>query len=337
MLKVTRLWGRRRSSGEVTLRLRQLSQATTPFSHKQELQELHRLDFASTETAYRTLSTGDLIKGIVVLRLAGVRPVVNNAGTLLKASHAVLGSTITNSLIRSTFFSHFCAGETAEDVAAKAHLLQQHGVGGILDYVAEADAGEEGVGSLREGQPVAREYDYAGEALCDVHEETFRQCIRSVAGACPGGFSAVKLTALGNPKLLVKLSTCVNELKKLFQRMDDKQKGSMSLPEFRRAYASIFRLESPEDEASFKQLTSELELWDASSRIDYIEWSNRISMTSLQRIVRKCRTKGPLSNAVLTTEEAQLFNRMLERARGYVNSFILVYINLFEASRALDL
>ena len=35
---------------------------------------------------------------------------VNNADALLKMSQKVLGSTITNGVVKHTFFQHFCAG-----------------------------------------------------------------------------------------------------------------------------------------------------------------------------------------------------------------------------------
>ena len=43
-----------------------------------------------------------------------------------------------------------------------------------------------------------------GEANCDRNMETFLRCIDAVKGSTGGtGFSAVKLTALGRPEILV--------------------------------------------------------------------------------------------------------------------------------------
>lgn len=38
-----------------------------------------------------------------------------------------------------TFFAHFCAGETAEEVGGRVAALRSLGIGGILDYAAEVD------------------------------------------------------------------------------------------------------------------------------------------------------------------------------------------------------
>lgn len=54
-------------------------------------------------------------------------------------SYGIIGETLTNSILGKTFFAHFCAGETADQVGARAGTLQALGVGGILDYAAEVD------------------------------------------------------------------------------------------------------------------------------------------------------------------------------------------------------
>ena len=48
----------------------------------------------------------------------------------------------TDWLLRHTVFAHFVAGETPEDIKPLLARLHGCGVGGILDYAAEADLGE---------------------------------------------------------------------------------------------------------------------------------------------------------------------------------------------------
>lgn len=58
-------------------------------------------------------------------------------------------------------------------------------------------------------EPAAcRTYDYMGEAACDARLMTFLICVRAVRDQTPGGFAAVKLTALGDPVLLSQITTC---------------------------------------------------------------------------------------------------------------------------------
>lgn len=47
-----------------------------------------------------------------------------------KTSQTILGSTITNWLLKKTFFAHFCAGENERDIAPTMQKLREAGVGG---------------------------------------------------------------------------------------------------------------------------------------------------------------------------------------------------------------
>ncbi|CAN0553564.1 unnamed protein product, partial [Ectocarpus sp. 8 AP-2014] len=49
-----------------------------------------------------------------------------------------------------------------------------------------------------------------GEAACDARLMTFLTCVRAVRDQTPGGFAAIKLTALGDPVLLSQITTCVH-------------------------------------------------------------------------------------------------------------------------------
>ena len=50
----------------------------------------------------------------------------------------------TDWLLRHTVFAHFVAGETPEEIKPLLARLHSCGVGGILDYAAEADLGKAG-------------------------------------------------------------------------------------------------------------------------------------------------------------------------------------------------
>lgn len=83
----------------------------------------------------------------------------------------------------------------------------------------------------------ARVYDYKSEAECDRHVSIFKDCIRSVRDVSPStGFAALKVTALGNPELLERMSTMIVEVKNLFSKFDEKGTGMVSREEFVRCY-----------------------------------------------------------------------------------------------------
>lgn len=83
----------------------------------------------------------------------------------------------------------------------------------------------------------ARVYDYRSEEDCDKHVEVFKSCIRSVRDVAPThGFAALKVTALGNPELLERMSTMVVEVKNLFSKFDREGSGLIGREDFVRCY-----------------------------------------------------------------------------------------------------
>ena len=83
----------------------------------------------------------------------------------------------------------------------------------------------------------ARVYDYKSECECDRHVEVFKNCIRSVQDVSPThGFAALKVTALGNPELLERMSTMIVETKKLFSEFDKNGTGFITPDEFIQCY-----------------------------------------------------------------------------------------------------
>jgi hypothetical protein len=97
------------------------------------------VDFTDTASAYSSLATADLLRAYLVFRACGLRPLVAHADSLLQTAYSVLGKGVTEALVKATFFRHFCAGETAQLIRPRVERLRKAGVGGILDYAAEAD------------------------------------------------------------------------------------------------------------------------------------------------------------------------------------------------------
>ena len=108
-----------------------------------------------------------------------------------------------------------------------------------MDYAAENDVEEEtgvqqsralgGISSaedLRTSTVVARTYRYEDEEACD---ERMKHFLESIKGASSDddkqGFAAIKLTGLGNPLLLERVSRALLAVRDLFQVMDENQDG----------------------------------------------------------------------------------------------------------------
>jgi proline dehydrogenase len=85
-------------------------------------------------------STLDLLRTLFVFRVCRIQSLVQNADSLLALSKRVFGSTLTNTVVRATFYKQFVAGESLEAVCDTIAALRRHGIGGIT-YFAESEPG----------------------------------------------------------------------------------------------------------------------------------------------------------------------------------------------------
>lgn len=210
-------------------------------------------NFNDARASYESKSTPELIRAAVSFGLCKVPILVNNAELLLTTSRTLLGGAATDSLLRATLFGHFCAGENEHEIKPVLDKLDEVGIGSILDYAAESDenstpptqssstsssskhAGATGSNVLLGTQ--AREYDYESEAQCDHHVKVFQKCISDVANfGNKDGYAAIKVTALGNPKLLARMSQAIVEAKRLFEKFDTNRDGTVTREEFELGY-----------------------------------------------------------------------------------------------------
>ena len=109
--------------------------------------------------------------------------------------------------------------------------------GKIEKSIVDSEVTDTATNSVRNRhQDIAREYDYEDEAQCDRHLEVSRNCIYDAVSLSKDSFAAVKVTALGNPKLLARMSQAIVETKNLFKKFDANLDGYVSREEFESAY-----------------------------------------------------------------------------------------------------
>jgi len=122
------------------------------------------INFNDTAVAFRSKTIYELTRAKVVFTACQVKTLVKNSEALIRTSYKVAGMKITNSVLRWTFFGHFCAGEDEKLIKPTVDYLQRNGIGSILDYAAEADVEEtpanEPVKNNQKNELQGRVYEY---------------------------------------------------------------------------------------------------------------------------------------------------------------------------------
>jgi len=278
-------------------------------------------DFNDPKSAHETKSFSELLSSLVVFRLCRMPMLVHNSEFLMSVSNNILGTTITNTIVKNTFFKQFCAGESATDIKPTLSKLKSCGIGGILDYAAESDIPDTepyglttDIVSEAPNQP-ARVYSYESESKCDAHVDVFKACIKAVRDVTPDGFAAIKITALGNPILLERMSIAITEAKNLFSSFDTNFDGIITREGFIEGYQQIFK----DAGVRLPELLDRLDP-NNTNVIDYIEWSKLLTPFDLPRLTCSFRkAHHPLALATPSPQEIKLMAAMLSRADALAN------------------
>ena len=78
----------------------------------------------------------------------------------------------------------------------------------------------DGASSVPAANQPARVYPYAGEDECEANLRTFLDAVRAVHSTTPDGFAAIKVTALGDPALLERVSSAVVALRAFYATLE---------------------------------------------------------------------------------------------------------------------
>ncbi|XP_065087263.1 proline dehydrogenase 1, mitochondrial isoform X2 [Ochlerotatus camptorhynchus] len=200
------------------------------------------VSFNDPNAAFKSKTTLELIRAYFVYVLCSSEFLVENNMKIMKLTKAIIGDKLFVQLMKSTFYGHFVAGEDRFRIVPALERLRSFGVKPILDYSVEEDLSQEeaekreveasvsstGTNLSAEGLSLpqysvdktfadrrykvqsARTYFYLNEATCERNMETFLECLDAVKGATFGtGITAIKLTALGRPQLLLQLSEVI--------------------------------------------------------------------------------------------------------------------------------
>ena len=208
--------------------------------------------FNDPEAAFRSKSTWEILRAYIVYTLCSSNYLVENNMELMKVTKAIIGERLFRQLMKATFYGHFVAGEDQNRIVPTLTKLRSFGVKPILDYSVEEDISQEeaekrevasSISEIKSNESVfearsvggempqynvtktfadrrykvqsARTYFYLNEATCERNVEIFQESLHAAAGATHGtGITAIKLTALGRPQLLLQLSEVIMRARK---------------------------------------------------------------------------------------------------------------------------
>ncbi|XP_072455825.1 proline dehydrogenase 1, mitochondrial isoform X2 [Notamacropus eugenii] len=310
------------------------------------------VDFDDSAAAYRSRTSWELLRGLLVLRLCAVEPLLQRHQQLLTTSQKLLGQRLFDWLMKMTFYGHFVAGEDQEAIKPLIQHNQTFGVSSILDYSVEEDLSHKeaeekeiesctaaaerdgsgtskrekqfqvhrSFGDRRDGVTGARTYFYANEAKCDHHMETFLRCIEASGSATEEGFCAIKLTALGRPQFLLQFSEVLTKWRRFFHQIAAEQ-GQGGLP------AMEIKLEVAKLQKSLENMgistKSNIQSWftgemlGLSGTVDLLDWNSLIdNRTKLSKLLLVPNMETGQLEPLLShfTEEEDLqMKRMLQR------------------------
>eukprot|EP01126_Amoeba_proteus_P040471 TRINITY_DN4318_c0_g3_i1.p1 TRINITY_DN4318_c0_g3~~TRINITY_DN4318_c0_g3_i1.p1 ORF type:complete len:457 (+),score=68.21 TRINITY_DN4318_c0_g3_i1:123-1493(+) len=270
-----------------------------------------------------SLSTLHLLRGYLVLQLCRFGWFVNNSEKILMTSRRILGKASVDRINKATFFGHFCGGESEETMRPRIEFLRANGIGVILTYAAEADLKSEQNSNFRlvqqprsklandeEKLNTSTDHDGTlfdeGEAKCDLNCQIFINCIDAVRNVSPEGFAAIKVTALGSPVILERLSVGITEGQLLFKKFDTDNSGKISQQDFKDVLADLVpSLKDSELEGFFRRFST-------GNQIDYLDWTNTKNLNHVLELVQLCNN-GPSATTFLTIEETVLLNNLCNR------------------------
>jgi len=328
----------------------------TSSSAQQAAQEKNKdsldLTFNDHSAAYKSKKTSEVARAYLVMTLCGIKPLVTHNDKLMKLGQKVLGKALFGMIMKQTFYGHFVAGEDQERIKPTISRMQSFGVKSILDYSVEVDESEKKedkksfkkvaeVKSKPDGHsqytPLdeeeneqvnrkhklssARVFFYQGEKECDNNMKTFLDCIDATKGSTGGtGFSAIKITALGRPEILIRLSDCIEKTRRYYTQITGKKGMVIKGKVDKSAFEEAFKARDLDDNNDVQKFLDQM-VDDSQGLIHLFDWSSLIDGKGLGDTFQvpnlKTGKMEPLitgdDDGALTSQEEEQFRNMVNR------------------------
>lgn len=328
------------------------SMATTPVAPPNATRDPLDVSFNNPIDAFKSKTTGELIRAYVVYVMCSSEYLVENNMKIMKVFKAVLGEKLFGAIMKSTFYGHFVAGEDRYKIVPTLQRLRSFGVKPILDYSVEEDISQEeaekrevdgstssetntqsansaqyqvdkSFADRRYKVKSARTYFYFNEATCERNMEIFLKCLEAVSNATFGtGITAIKLTALGRPQLLLQLSEVIMHARGYMMEMSGGQGNVLShhktIQDLELYYKNKMG-DSHELQEFLKNITS-----DKDGILHLFPWSNIVDETG--QLSNTFRVPDPKTGQMrrlisqIPPNEEEMFRNMIRRLNTIVKA-----------------
>uniref|UniRef100_A0A915M231 Proline dehydrogenase n=1 Tax=Meloidogyne javanica TaxID=6303 RepID=A0A915M231_MELJA len=135
-------------------------------------------------------------------------------------------------------------------------------------------------GDRRELVVSARTYFYSGESECDKNAEMFCRCIDATSQATQGqGFIAIKLTALGRPRLFIRLSEAIAQMHNLFKVITGSSWENLFLSQITEAQLleKLNEFGVKTDSVAVREWFKQVD-FDDNGIVDFFEWGQLLDL-----------------------------------------------------------
>ena len=238
----------------------------------------------------------------MVFKLCGFPRLVESTPSIIHTFKRLGLSTPLYSVIKATFFRHFCGnypntdyftiykgGENLKEVVPTIESFKSSGIGSILDLAMEAD--------LEEGVEISRETAVQqAQKISNMMKESV-----DIAANQPGNFIAAKVTAFVPPSILMNWTDTLNLARKSFIQVSKNEK--INYDEFLKLSQAFPRIKGSDAEKAFSLADN-----DKDGKIDWIDFFNAFSIwnpfTSQLLLDSACKTsKEDLETTSLVLNE----------------------------------
>uniref|UniRef100_T1GRH8 Proline dehydrogenase n=1 Tax=Megaselia scalaris TaxID=36166 RepID=T1GRH8_MEGSC len=270
------------------------------------------LTFNDPEASFRSKTTPEVLRAYIVYKLCSYEKLVDHNMKLMKISEKILGKFLFSKLMKATFFGHFVGGEDLKQLMPFVMRLQSFGVKSILDYSVEEDLSEEQAEKIVKESSVSE----MGDEIADGSLKQYHVMENSHMDRLGTGITAIKLTALGRPQLLLQISEVIMKAREYIDSMAGGNHKNVllhhkTIEEMERYYKD--KVGEQQDVKEFlKQVTS-----DKEGIINLFPWSGIVDENF--QLSETFRIPDPKTGRMrkfisqITPKEESMFRNMIHR------------------------